>query len=63
MQIYDKGKARIKKYIEDEKPEFVSLALDGWSIHHHGYIYMGAIASKNFHKNVKFDTSVYKDFF
>ena len=39
MQIYDKGKARIKKYIEDEKPEFVSLALDGWSIHHHGYMY------------------------
>ena len=48
LWTYDKGKARIKEYIEDEKPEYVSLALDGWSIHHHGY--MGAIASIFFKK-------------
>ena len=41
---YAKGKATIEQYIVKEHPEFVSLALDGWSIHHHGY--MGAIASK-----------------
>ena len=38
------GRATIKQYVEEEHPEYVSLALDGWSIHHHGY--MGAIASK-----------------
>ena len=43
-QIYAKGKVTIKQFIEKDEPEFVSLALDGWSIHHHGY--MGAIASK-----------------
>ena len=43
-QIYDKGRLTIKQFIDKEKPDFVSLALDGWSVHHHGY--MGAIASK-----------------
>merc|ERR1719239_48475 len=41
--IYKKGRATIKEFIDKEKPEFVSLALDGWSQHHHGY--MGAIAN------------------
>ena len=41
-QIYTKGKTTIHQFITDEKPEFVSLALDGWSQHHHGYI--GSIA-------------------
>ena len=43
-QIYEKGRATIQQFIEEDAPEFVSLALDGWSAHHHGY--MGAIASK-----------------
>ena len=47
-QIYTKGKTTIHQFITDEKPEFVSLALDGWSQHHHGYI--GSIASKSLNK-------------
>jgi len=42
-KIYNKGKAKIKDFIAKEKPQFVSLALDGWSAHHHGYL--GSIAS------------------
>ena len=40
----EKGRATIRQFINDESPQFVSLALDGWSQHHHGYI--GSIASK-----------------
>ena len=47
-QIYNKGKATIKNFIAKEKPQFVSLALDGWSAHHHGYL--GSIASTVWHK-------------
>ena len=38
----------IKQFITKESPDFVSLALDGWSVHHHGY--MGAIASSYWNK-------------
>ena len=48
VQIYTKGKAKIKQFIDEEKPEFVSLSLDGWSVHHHGY--MGSIASRCWNK-------------
>ena len=42
-QIYEKGRVTIRQYLENEKPEFASIALDGWSIHSHGYV--GAISS------------------
>ena len=48
FQIYDNSKQKIKKQLEDDKPRKISLGLDGWSQHHHGYI--GCIASQYFFK-------------
>ena len=43
LKIYAKGKVKIKQFVENENPKFVSLSLDTWSAHKHGY--MGAIAN------------------
>ena len=43
-QIYEKSKLRVREALDKDKPRYMSLALDGWSYHHHGYI--GAITSK-----------------
>jgi hypothetical protein len=43
LKIYDKGKVKIKQFVDNENPAYVSLSLDGWSAHKHGYI--GAIAN------------------
>ena len=43
-QIYEKSKLRVREALDKDKPRNMSLSLDGWSQHHHGYI--GAITSK-----------------
>ena len=43
-QIYEKSKLQVREALDSDKPKYMSLALDGWSQHHHGYI--GAITSK-----------------
>ena len=43
LQIYDNSRQKIKKKLQDDKPKYISIGLDGWSQHHHGYI--GCIAS------------------
>ena len=40
-------------FISKEKPKFASLALDGWSVHSHGY--MGAITSNCHHNKLSID--------
>ena len=42
-QMYTKGKATVKEALEKDNPSTISLALDGWTAHHHDYL--GAIAS------------------
>ena len=42
-KIYTKGKLAIKNFIQKDSPTSVSLSMDGWSQHHHGYL--GAIAN------------------
>ena len=37
-KAYIKGKEKIKKKLEEAQPTSVSIQLDGWSQHHHGYI-------------------------
>ena len=43
-QVNEKSKLRVREALDKDKPRHMSLALDGWSQHHHGYI--GAITSK-----------------
>ena len=38
MQVYVKGVETIKTMLQEDEPQFVAAALDGWSQHHHGYI-------------------------
>ena len=33
-----KGVETIKTMLQEDEPQFVAAALDGWSQHHHGYI-------------------------
>ena len=55
-QIYDKGKATVKQYLDTDSPQYASLALDGWSVHHHGF--MGAISSNCRNKMADFDITL-----
>ena len=43
FQIYDNSRKKLKTKLEEDKPKHISIGLDGWSQHHHGYI--GCIAS------------------
>ena len=43
FQIYDNSREKIKKQLKKDTPKHISLGLDGWSQHHHGYI--GCIGS------------------
>ena len=38
----------IVKMISEEDPEFIAALLDGWAVHHHGYI--GVVISKLFER-------------
>ena len=37
-QVYVKGKATLRAILAKDPPQHASLALDGWSHKHHGYL-------------------------
>ena len=37
-KAFDKGKDKLQRKLKDDEPISVSIQLDGWSQHHHGYI-------------------------
>ena len=47
IQAYEKGILSVKRRLEEADPAVVSLQMDGWTAHHHGY--MGAIIGKGSH--------------
>jgi len=42
-KMYLKGKEKVVASLQEEKPDYVALCMDGWSTHHQGF--MGAIAN------------------
>ena len=38
QKVFDKGKLKVQQKFETDKPTSVSIQLDGWSTHKHGYI-------------------------
>ena len=47
IQAYEKGILSVKRRLEEADPAVVSLQMDGWTAHYHGY--MGAIIGKGSH--------------